>query len=244
MSNTRPIIGIVGAHFARPSGVHISGIGEHYFEAIEGAGGIPLLIHLTHDSEVLDRLYGMCDGLVFAGGGDIDPAYFGERRHPKLGEIEVLRDEVELPLARRALAEELPLLGICRGIQLLNVAMGGTLYQDIGSELPDALNHRESSAHPVRGYLAHPIRITPDSWLAGQLGVSEVAVNTHHHQSIDAVAPGLRVVGYAPDGIVEAVEGTGASFIAAVQCHPEDLWNASEPRWASFFAGFIEQVRQ
>lgn len=236
---TRPIIGIVAAQYERKSGGVLAGVSVSYVRAVEAGGGIPLLIQLSDDSEVLDTLYRHCDGLVFHGGGDVDPAVYGAARIPQCGEPDSLRDRVELALARRAVAEGMPVLGICRGIQLLNVALGGTLYQDIPSELPGALDHYASRNAEGRTLMPHTISITPDSWLAGQLGVTELPANTFHHQALRDIAPGLNITARAPDGVVEAVEGAGPSFIAGVQCHPEDLWDAAEPRWARLFAGFV-----
>src|SRR5690242_15913423 len=142
----RPTIGVIASRYP-PAGVDnvLSGIGEQYLLAVEAGGGIPLLIHLTRDQVVLQAHYQRCDGLLFAGGGDVDPAIFGQAPHSKLGTVEPLRDQVELALARRAIEDAKPVLGICRGIQLLNIALGGTLYQDIPSELPQATDHYASS---------------------------------------------------------------------------------------------------
>jgi len=241
----RPFVGIIGNRYLRANtnSSMLAGIGEKYVQAIEAAGGIPIVIYLTHDREVLDRLYALCDGLVFAGGEDVDPQHFGAARHPNLGTVVPLRDEVELALARRALADRKPMLGICRGIQVLNVAFGGTLYQDIAAELPAALDHYASRTLADRAHTAHPIALAPDSWLAERLGADTIDVNTFHHQSLRDIAPGLRITGRAPDGVIEAVESTGECFILGVQCHPEELWDIAEPRWARMFAGFVDVVR-
>jgi putative glutamine amidotransferase len=241
----RSTIGVIASRYPRAGGNSmLSGIGEQYLLAVEAGGGIPLLIHLTRDAAVLQALYQRCDGLLFAGGGDVDPAIFGQAPHPKLGTIEPLRDEVELALARRAIDDRKPVLGICRGIQLLNVALGGTLYQDIPSELPQASDHYASSHVPGRAHLAHSIALEPGSWLAARLGTDALPGNTFHHQALRDIAPGLHVTGRAPDGVVEAVEGTGPGFVIGVQCHPEDLWEHADPRWARLFAGFVEAARQ
>jgi putative glutamine amidotransferase len=137
----------------------------------------------------------------------------------------------------------MPILGICRGIQILNVALGGTLYQDIPSELPHALDHGASNEQRGMDYLAHAVALDAHSWLARQLDATELLVNTVHHQALDRVADGLRVVGSAPDGVVEAVEGTGSGFVAGVQCHPEMLWEQADPRWARMFERFVQVAR-
>ncbi|MCS6839926.1 MAG: gamma-glutamyl-gamma-aminobutyrate hydrolase family protein [Roseiflexus sp.] len=239
---TRPIIGVVGALFERKNASTISGIAHSYLTAVEAGGGIPLLVHLTEDQEVLDAHYQRCNGLLFCGGGDIAPIHYGQTPHPRLGAVEELRDRVELRLARRAVADRKPILGICRGIQLINVALGGTLYQDINAELPGTLNHRESSLRNDRAYPAHLLTLERDSWLANCLGATEIAVNTLHHQAVRDVAPGLRVVGRAPDGVIEAVESADDAFIVGVQCHPEELWQSADPRWKRLFAGFVERA--
>jgi putative glutamine amidotransferase len=244
-AEARPIIGVIASRYPRPGRNSIlSGIGEQYLLAVEGGGGIPLLIHLTRDAAVVQALYRRCDGLLFAGGDDVDPAHFGQAPHPRLGAVEPLRDEVELTLARQAVEDGKPVLGICRGIQVLNVALGGTLYQDIPSELPEALDHYASSKAPGRAHLAHQIALEPDSWLAAQLETVDLPGNTFHHQALRDIAPGLRVTGHAPDGVVEAVERVGPSFVVGVQCHPEDLWEQADVRWARLFAGFVEAARR
>jgi putative glutamine amidotransferase len=244
-ADPRPIIGVIAGRYP-PAGIDSvrSGIGEQYLLALEAGGGIPLLIHLTRDTTVLQAHYQRCDGLLFAGGGDVDPAIFGQARHPKLGTLEPLRDEVELTLARQAIRDHKPVLGICRGIQLLNIALGGTLYQDIPSELPEASDHYASAKEPGRAHLAHLLTLEPDSWLAARLGTHALPVNTFHHQALRDLAPGLRVTGCAPDGVAEAVEGTGPGFVVGVQCHPEDLWERADTRWAQLFTGFVNAARQ
>ena len=240
MSAKRPLIGVV----AKQTADQLAGIGVNYLRALEAAGATPLLIQLTDDQSVIDDLYGRCDALLLAGGGDVAASYFGEAPHPNAGPPEALRDVVEIGLIRRAVADELPLAGICRGLQVINIALGGTIYQDLDTQLPDALDHRASSKLSQWDYLAHPIRLEPDSWLAEQLGTTEIQANTLHHQALKQIAPGLRAVGSAPDGVIEAAEGTGAQLIVGVQCHPEALWNTAEPRWAGFFSGFVAAVRR
>jgi putative glutamine amidotransferase len=235
----RPIIGI-------PCGVYpdlwytpTNGNAISYLRAIEAAGGIPSLIHLTRDAEVLDAHYQRCDALLLAGGEDVHPAFYGAEPHPRLGKPNMFQDEVELALARRAAEDGKPILGVCRGVQLLNVALGGSLYQDIPAELPGALDHEASAKQRDMAHLAHSIALESDSWLAGQLDANELIVNTLHHQALRDVAPRLRVVGRAPDGVVEAVAGIGAGFVVGVQCHPEELWERADERWARVFAGFV-----
>jgi putative glutamine amidotransferase len=243
-TNHRPTIGIICSRYTPSASSIFAGVGEQYIRAIEAAGGIPLLIHLTRDAAVLDAHYRSCDALLFAGGGDVDPKHFGAEPHPQLGKVEELRDEDELSLARRAARDGLPVLGICRGIQLLNVALGGTLYQDIPAELPGALDHYASRNGPDRAHMAHTIGLESDSWLATQLGITELPANTFHHQALRDLAPSLRATGRAPDGIIEAVEGVGEHFVVGVQCHPEELWERADPRWRRVFEEFVRVAQQ
>jgi putative glutamine amidotransferase len=188
-------------------------------------------------------LYEQCQGVLLPGGDDVDPWYFGEEPHPQLGEVDRQRDAVELALARWCRDEGKPLFGICRGIQVINVAFGGSLYQDIPSQLPEAQNHRASTDRKQWDYIAHDLQLASESWLAARLGPTPVAANTLHHQALKAVAPGLRVTATAEDGVIEAVEGSGEHFVVAVQCHPEHLWAAAEPRWKAVFDDFVAVCR-
>ncbi len=243
MVSRRPVIGIPCAVFPDSWYTPAQGNSLSYLRAIEAAGGIPALIHLTEDAEVLDAHYQRCDGVLFAGGHDVDPANYGAARHLQLGHTSPDQDRLEIALARRTLGDAKPILGVCRGLQLLNVAFGGTLYQDIGSELEDALNHRESSDLKAVGHLAHPVKLEAGSWLAARLDTEELMVNTMHHQSLRELAGGLRVVGRAPDGVIEAAEGDGQGLVIAVQCHPEELWETVDRRWARVFEGFVAAAR-
>ena len=194
-------------------------INQAYARAIALAGGVPVLIPSLGVSDGLRALYDTIDGILLPGGADIAPSYYGEEPHPTADTPDVPLDETEIALARWALAEAKPVLGICRGQQVLNVAAGGTLIQDIPSELPGALTHRVEP----RNSIAHPIVVEPDSRLADLLGALEVPVNSLHHQSVDKVAPGLVVTARAPDGVAEGLEHPDHPFAVAVQFHPEEL---------------------
>lgn len=215
------------------------GIREGYVAAVIQAGGVPLLLPPHVDQTGLRQMYDLLDGVLLAGGADIAPKLYGEVPHPNLGEVEHLRDATELPLIRWAVAERKPLLGICRGMQALNVALGGTLYQDIPSQYPTTLDHDSSAQQRCWEHLDHTVVFEADSRLAALLGTCDLQVNTLHHQALKDIAGGLRVVGRAPDGIVEAVEGTGDAFVLGVQCHPEQLWSEVDPRWRRVFGAFI-----
>ena len=244
MLSRRPIIGIPCSIYPDAWYTPANGNAISYLRALEAAGGIPALIHLTRDAEVIDAHYTYCDAILFAGGEDVGPAHYGAAPHPKLGPTNPEQDELEIALARRAVAEGKPVLGICRGIQLLNVALGGTLYQDIGSEIAGALNHSESTELRDMSHPAHPIDLAQGCWLARQLDTIAPIVNTLHHQALRDIAPSLRLIGRAPDGVVEAVEGSAGGFVLGVQCHPEELWERTDTRWARMFEGFVEIARE
>jgi putative glutamine amidotransferase len=240
----RPLIGIPCSIYPDSWFTPANGNAISYLRALEAAGGIPALVHLTRDAEVLEAHYQRCGGLLLAGGEDVDPSQYGAAPHTRLGKTNPDQDEVEIGLARRAIADGKPVLGICRGVQLLNVALGGSLYQDIASEIAGALDHQESTERRDMSHLAHPIVLAEDSWLAGCLDASEILVNSLHHQSLKQIAPGLHVTARAPDGVIEAVEGGGGGFVLGVQCHPEELWERADQRWARMFEGFVSVVRQ
>jgi putative glutamine amidotransferase len=240
----RPIIGISSMNERDSYGAPIVGMRPSYVRAIIAAGGAPLLIPLSNDLEAVRALYDLCQGILLPGGEDVDPAEYGEEPHPQLGEVDKQRDLVELTLARWCRADRKPLFGICRGIQVINVAFGGSLYQDIPSQYTTELDHRYNTHLRKYDILGHTINVQVDSWLGEHLGVPEVLSNTMHHQAIKDLAPGLRVVASAEDGIIEAVEGDGPGFVAAVQCHPEHLFAEAEPRWARTFRAFVELCQQ
>lgn len=212
---------------------------QTYVDAIVAAGGIPLLIPPLQDDALLHALYARLDGLLLAGGGDISPAYYGEEPHEQLGTIDPLRDRAEMPLARWAVADGKPVLGICRGAQVLNVAMGGTLYQDITTQITTDLEHDLSYKFEDWTYMAHELRMDPGSRLSGLLGAQRMLINSLHHQSVKTIAPGLRAVAWAPDGVVEALEGVNGHFLMGIQCHPEALQAQADPRWKALFAAFV-----
>ena len=215
---------------------------DTYRQAVEGIGGA--LVEIEPGSERArlaetaprEALAGL-QGLLLTGGGDIDPLlYRSSTRHPSIV-IEPERDRVELALTRAALAAGLPVLGICRGIQCLNVAMGGSLWQDLPSERPSPVIHREPGEDRDRRRLVHTVEVAPDTVLARAIGPGTLRVNSLHHQAIRDLGRDLRAVAIAPDGVVEAVEVPGCAFAVAVQWHPEDLWDR-EARHAALFATF------
>ena len=211
-----------------------------YRSAIERAGGVvrELDPHLDHVEQAL----GECDGVLLTGGVDVDPMEYGERtRHPSV-EIDATRDRYELALARASLARDMPLLAICRGAQVLNVAAGGTLWQDIPSQQPSPLQHTVSEP---RDAIAHEVIVTPGSCLAAVVhprADGTLAVNSRHHQAVRALAPGFVASAHAPDGIIDAIERPGARFCIAVQWHPENFWRTGD--FGSLFGGFVGACRK
>jgi putative glutamine amidotransferase len=237
----KPLIGIPSNPMDTQWGFRHT-MAETYISAVIAAGGSPVIIPSTGDEAAIYSIYRKLDGLLLSGGADVHPRHYGEEMNGT-EEVDENRDATELLITRWALEDNLPILAICRGMQVLNIAAGGTLWQDIPSQVPQAdLNHRESAMRRQRNYLAHPVYLEVDSRLAALLGATEVEANTLHHQAVKDVAQGFRAVGTAPDGIIEAMESTNDQWIFAVQCHPEDLWR--DHNWANrLFYAFIAEVK-
>lgn len=213
------------------------GVGVSYIESIAAAGGAPVLIPLLKDEQVLRSIFDSLDGILFPGGEDVHPKFYGEAPHPKLGDTNVLRDEVELTLCRWAFKENKPVMGLCRGIQLMNVALGGTLIQDIPSQHVSTTGHRQ----PDNSWedTSHQLELKENSLIASVIQADSLPVNSFHHQAVAKVADSLVVVGESEDGIVEAVEAKDKSFFVGLQCHPEHLWQGPDERWLRLFRAFI-----
>lgn len=241
----KPLIGIsCGTFYDRAWCPPSYGHRQTYVDAVLRAGGAPLLIPPVQDELTLRALYERLDGVLLAGGTDIEPVHYGHEPHAQLGTLDRMRDSAELPMARWAAAEGKPMLGICRGIQVINVALGGTLWQDIPTQLSTELSHNLSYEREDWTHLAHEMRLAADSRLRALLGTDTMPINSLHHQSVREIAPGLRAVAWAPDGVIEAVEGTGEGFVMGVQCHPEALQASADPRWQHVFAAFVQSCAQ
>jgi putative glutamine amidotransferase len=215
-------------------------MGRSYIEELRKVGAIPWIIPLIpQDPDTLQHIFDRLDGVFITGGVDVDPSCYGEPKTDLCGATDHDRDAVEIALLRHALAGHLPVLAVCRGIQILNVACGGTLYQDVTAQVPSAMKHDyfPTPDKPSRKYLAHDIRVSAGSRLAGILGDAVVPVNSMHHQAIKDLAPGLTPTAIAPDGIIEGVEGDDADFLVAVQWHPEEL-TETQPGMARLFSSF------
>jgi putative glutamine amidotransferase len=209
-----------------------------YLQALEAAGLTPIVVApLADQNGAVDAILDVASGLVLTGGEDVDPALFGATRHPRLGNVHAGRDATEMALLRGARERRLPVLAICRGIQVLNVALGGTLIQDLPSEHPSAIDH--DMAGP-RGARSHTVRLAHDTRLARAVGRDEILVNSFHHQAIATRATGLVETAVASDGVVEAVETPqdNSWWVIGIQWHPEDLIQSPESWDRALFAAF------
>jgi len=189
-----------------------------YVAAVEAEGAAALLVTPSNGEESVRALLSVAHGLVLTGGEDVDPARYGQARLPEVFDPNPARDEMEILAVHEAMRRGMPVLGICRGMQLLNVALGGTLYQDLPTQLAGDVLHEQEAEVNARW---HHGRVEPESGLAGIFGATELHINSFHHQAVREVAPGLRAVAWAEDGVVEAVEGTEYPWVRAVQWHPE-----------------------
>jgi putative glutamine amidotransferase len=239
---TRPIIGVTTSSERTDKGVDRAFINAAYIRAVERAGGVPLLLTPYHSPEAIARLSSQIDGLLLTGGGDIDPARFGEPRHATTDLISAERDELELQrVTRQAIDTGLPLLAICRGIQVVNVALNGTLHQHVPDVFGLEVAHSQGGARSDR---THEVTIEPGTLLASLSGGERLAVNSFHHQAIKDLGDGLKAVAWADDKMIEAVELPGAhGFMLAVQWHPEELVE-SDPAALRLFQALVDAARR
>jgi putative glutamine amidotransferase len=215
-------------------------VNSPYLYAVQQAGGVPVMLPPQLSKASLERLARGLDGLLLTGGGDIDPTVFGETPHATVSEVAPARDTLELAAVRFALDRRLPILAVCRGIQLLNVALGGTLFQDVRSDPGTQIEHSQPEA---RNQPTHKVQVKPGSRLAETLGTDELEVNSMHHQAVKTLGTGLSSVAWAPDQIVEGVELTDSErFVLGVQWHPEELVSHSEPA-RRLFAALVQSAR-
>lgn len=236
----RPVIGITSSQFidaASHDAIPRHSVSKAYSEAVHRAGGTPIILPFFPD--IASNMLDLVDGLILTGGADIDPTRFDESTvHPKTYGILADRDEAELHLASTAIDRDMPLLGICRGIQVLNVALGGTLYQDIPDQFSDEIGHRQHEHDIPADEPGHSVTVAPGSLLERTYGKAVIPVNSFHHQAVKDVAAGLTATGASSDGLVEAVESSMHRFVLGVQWHPE-LMHA---RYALHLAPFTALV--
>ena len=238
-----PVIGVSAYVTESKNAVNIT-----YTSALRKAGAVPVVIPLTGDDAQIEAYVDIIDGLVMTGGADFHPSLFGEEAIRQLGTVQAQRDEFDIKLVRAAVAKGIPVMGICRGEQLLAVAFGGTLWQDIPSQIPESyIRHQQSGTASDVGI--HKIKIEKGSFLEKSLGSTEAYVNSFHHQAIKKPAPGFKIVATSPDGIVEAVERTGAldskykdggAMIIGTQFHPEGFAVKADSPFVKVFKVLVE----
>ncbi|WP_417897637.1 gamma-glutamyl-gamma-aminobutyrate hydrolase family protein [Bacillus haimaensis] len=229
----KPIIGIT-SHVELD---YRHSLSNDYVQSIIQAGGIPVILPIGVDSDVV-QLVDKIDGLVLAGGGDIDPMLFGEEPHPNLGMISPGRDSFELAIIEKMLAANKPILAICRGIQILNIAIGGDMYQDIYSQKDEPLLQHSQKA--TRSHLSHYVMATENSLLAEIAGQAKFKVNSYHHQAVRHVPKPFIVSAHSSDGIIEAIESVEHSFVLGVQWHPEPLAVHGDSISKNIFNRFVQ----
>ncbi len=215
----KPIIGISCGQVLVGS-ERINSVDSSYIEAITAVGGVPILLPVL-DEENTIRMIDIIDGLLLNGGYDIDPYLYGEEPLKELGKVDVSRDLAEKTLILESIERDIPILAICRGIQILNVATGGTLYQDISTQMNTSLKHRQDT---IGSTVTHKIKIEKGTKLFDIFGQEELRVNSYHHQAVKDLAPGFRISARSSDGLIEGIESDNNSFIIGIQCHPERLW--------------------
>lgn len=232
----RPTIGITCSHDYKTDRTFLP---QAYAQAVEQAGGMPILLSQVVAADGLGQLVHMLDGILFSGGVDVDPVHFGEEPLPALGEVAPERDRFELELVRQALDADLAVLAICRGIQVLNIAAGGTIYQDLRTQVSNTLKHSQDAP---RWHATHKVTIKGGTILARALQAREVRVNSFHHQAVSRVAPGFRLSATAPDGVIEAIESENHKYVVGVQWHPEGMWE-KDPQMLKLFKSFIQAAK-
>jgi putative glutamine amidotransferase len=228
VTKPKPLIGLTSSRMPHTAIGSVVGTNEPYTRSIENAGGIPILIppHLTN--EEIDLLLSRLDGILFTGGYDIDPRVYGNPQHPKAKGIDTGRDRVEIHIVRSVIISGKPFLGICRGLQVVNVTLGGSLYEDLAEQFPSQIIHDNHGR--ARDYLAHEVKIEARSRLIAIIGADKLAVNSLHHQGVRRIASRLIPSATSDDGLVEACELPDHPFGLAVQWHPEELQKHSEMR--------------
>lgn len=215
-------------------------LSANYVRSLEGAGLVPVVIPPLTTPEAATEIIAVVGGLLLTGGEDVDPARYGAAPHPALGEVSAVRDATEVALLAAARARRVPVLAICRGIQILNVALGGTLVQDLSSERASSVQHDQPHDREAR---THDVTIESDTRLASATGATTMAVNSYHHQAVDRLAQGLRVSATASDGVIEGAEVEDPDWwVLAVQWHPEDLTNDVREWDRGIFRAFADEV--
>lgn len=245
-----PLIAITGSRYRRDTklpGIPLQAVSlsDDYAQGIEHAGGLPLVIPFLESKSALEAMATRVDGVLLSGGEDIDPLLYGDEPQMGLGEITPERDELEIELVRLMRQQRKPVLGICRGMQLMNVAFGGTLYQDLPREWKGKIQHAQRRA---RNHVSHSVTVAPESRMSSLLFTDpsellEIRVNSFHHQAVKQIAPGFVPTAWDGEGLIEAMEAGTDEFLLAVQWHPENLWR-SYPIFLRLFQGLVEAATQ
>lgn len=224
MQEKKPVIALTPYHNTEKDEPYMR---PAYLKAIRAAGGIPVILPLEADEEDLRQLVSHVDGILFTGGPDVHPFYFGEETQRFCGNVSMKRDSMELLLLKIAMEMKKPILGICRGVQLLNIGLGGDIYQDINSQFEEdfPVAHTQPFGYDIP---SHTVKVAEGTLLAEIVRSGTIRVNSMHHQAVRNVAPGFVASGFAPGGLVEAIEMPGYPFLLGVQWHPEYLWEQDD----------------
>jgi putative glutamine amidotransferase len=234
---TIPLIGVTTARTLNEKGFSQVGIPESYIKALSMAGAYPVLIPLGLPMDWIFELLPRINGVLFSGGGDVYPERYGSNNHPKVSNVDEERDQVEISLYEEVTRREMPFLGICRGLQVINVALGGTLYEDLEDQRPDTLKHDYWMDYPP-DYLSHPVRLSNNSRINDIVYMEMINVNSLHHQGIRDLASVLDATAHSPDGLIEAIELPDYPFGLGVQWHPE--WLQNDQAMRALFSDFVK----
>jgi putative glutamine amidotransferase len=238
----RPIIGISSSTLAATesdrAGMKRCAVPSFYVARVVEAGGVPVVLPNVAPEEAAEYV-ARVDGLLLSGGVDVDPHAYGAEPHPRLGEVDALRDRFEIALVRAARTAGLPIFGVCRGMQLVNVAFGGTLIQDIPSQVPGAIRHDQTTVDLQQP--SHGVSLSEGTQLRALVGAGSARVNSFHHQAVERMAEGFRATARSSDGVLEAMEHESGPFFQCVQWHPERL--ADDPVTRALFQAFVAAAR-
>lgn len=221
-------------------GIYRNNVNSPEVSAVVDYGGIPLLIP-TRNPDLMDNYLSIIDGLLIPGGADVAPRFYGEEPIPELGDTDALIDESEINLVRGAVNSKIPMFGICRGIQVINIALGGNIYQDLAAQSPTPVLQHYQRAVLDQG--THHVTVDSDSKLATILETTKILVNSHHHEAVKEIAESLKVTATSSDGVIEGIESVDDDLVMAVQWHPETMYK-SDAKMARLFKDFMDRVRK